>query len=150
MSPPFGPADVLRRPERVMILAWRRGLLPWVVLLSLVAAQALGLMHQVVHAPSAGGMPAAAAAATAAPATAPADRAAAHGHAESWIEALFAGHGDDSTCRLFDPLQPEASWAVTALALPLVLASGFSGLPAAPCFSRRVAPYQARGPPFPR
>lgn len=59
------------------------------VLLAFVLAQALGLMHRVVHAPFVGQ------AVVQAPADAPrAD--------VSWVKALFAGHDHEQGCKLYD------------------------------------------------
>ena len=59
------------------------------VLLAFVLAQALGLMHRIVHAPMLG-------------------QAALHASAEapqaevSWLKALFAGHHSERACDLYD------------------------------------------------
>lgn len=59
------------------------------VLLAFVLAQALGLMHRIVHAPLLG-------------------QAAVHASAEpphvgmSWLKALFAGHDSERGCDLYD------------------------------------------------
>ncbi|MEO8057980.1 MAG: hypothetical protein ABI671_06615 [Burkholderiales bacterium] len=59
------------------------------VLLAFVLAQALGLMHRIVHAPFVG-------------------QAAAHASAEapraemSWLKALFSGHDSERDCHLYD------------------------------------------------
>ena len=114
-----------------------RALLSFVVF-ALVAAQALGLMHRVVHAPYGGARPAALHSA----------QGEAPGHARaSWVEALFAGHADDSSCRLFDPLNHEGAAAVPAVVLPAVLASFFIDFFQGEFLSRWAALYDARGPP---
>lgn len=110
------------------------------VLCALVVAQALGLMHGVLH-----GLPAQAGAATSA-ASAPdasADRA-------TWATDLFAGHADDSTCPLFDPLTPQGAPAVPRVVLPVVLASVFIDCFQGEFLARWAALFDARGPPSPR
>ena len=107
----------------------------WLLLCALVAAQALGLMHRIVHAPHA---------------HLPAQQAVqqAHApHAAGWVAGLFAAHHDESTCRLFDPLNHEAAPSVPAVLLPLVLASFFLDFFQGECLARWAALYDARGPP---
>lgn len=74
----------LRRPT----LRFRRALITS-VLLAFALAQALGLMHRIVHAPFAGH--------GAVQAAAEAPRA-----GVSWLKALFAGHDSERGCDLYD------------------------------------------------
>lgn len=118
----------------------RRWCLAW-VLFALVCAQALGFMHRVAHGPQAA-LPAlhgpAAQAQQESPAPAPA----------GWIEALFAGHGDESGCRLFDAVAPDVLPLPAALAvLSLPVAVGALHWASAVLPRRCAAPFQARGPP---
>lgn len=156
-------------------LSFRRWLLP-ALAFALVAAQALGLMHRVVHGPQA------------AWAAAHGDGLAAgvdghghdhhhhhgehdhddggqafvgavgghdaahaqdhlHGHGHGWIAALFAGHADDTGCRLFDPLNHEGLAALPVLAVPLVFSSFFLDVFQGECLARWAALFDARGPP---
>lgn len=116
----------------------RRSLL-WFLAFALVAAQAIGLMHRVVHGPQA-------------------DIAHAystqhdyaddhHGHDHRGLAALFSGHDDDSTCRLFDPLNHDAPPALPILAMPVVLSSFFLQWAQGEALVRWAALFDARGPP---
>jgi len=120
-------------------MARRRSLL-WLFAFALVAAQALGLMHRLVHGPQAGIALEFAA-----------QRAQAgdfdHDHDPDWLGTLFANHDDDSTCRLFDSIGHGAAPAVPALALPLVLASFFLQWFQGEALVRWAALFDARGPP---
>lgn len=124
----------------------RRWLLGW-VLVALVAAQGLGFMHRVAHAPHADWQPAGAPAH--APG-APGNDAAVHDPA-GWLAALFATHGTDSSCRLYDAVGHDSLPLPPALAAVAVLAAGGE----LPCAATRfiqngTAPFQARGPPVSR
>lgn len=113
----------------------RRGLL-WLAVFALVAAQALGLMHRVVHAPLASVH------------THGHDHAAqAHEDHGNGVAGLFAGHDDDSTCRLFDPLNHDGAPCVPAVVLPAILASFFLDVFQGEFLARWAALYDARGPP---
>ncbi|MFD0667126.1 hypothetical protein ACT80S_05375 [Ramlibacter sp. MAHUQ-53] len=113
--------------------AWAAGLL----LACLLLAQALALVHRVVHV-----APGAAAHSAAPVAAAHADPAAA-----SSLARLFAGHADDAGCRLYDALAhdglPWAAPVAPALAVALALP------PAAPagCVPALATAFDARGPP---
>ena len=107
----------------------RRSLI-WFLLAALVTAQALGLMHKIVHAPHA-----AAQAQTSAPCE------------TNWVHALFSGHSDDSSCRLFDPLNHDGPPTVPVVALPLLLTSFFLDTFAGEFLVRWAALFDARGPP---
>ena len=103
----------------------------------LVAAQALGLMHRIVHAPHA-------------PDGALHDSAhahAGHDHGAHAVQGLFSGHEDDSTCRLFDPLNHDALPALAVLVLPLVLRSCQLQRAHGDFVARWRALFDARGPP---
>ena len=122
-------------------MAGRRALL-WLVACALVFAQAIGLMHSVMHAP--GTMPSAAARAMYVDASnASVDRT-----GQGWLKALFSGHDDDSTCRLFDQLgHGDAAPSVAAVQLPLTVPTflllAFQG----DFVARWAALFDARGPP---
>ncbi|WP_298924337.1 hypothetical protein [uncultured Ramlibacter sp.] len=106
----------------------------WLLVSALVAAQALGLMHRIVHAPHAGSVPVVAV-------------AAGQGHhGAGWVADLFAGH-DESSCRLFDPLTHDGPPSVPALVLPLLLSSYFLDVFQGEFLVRWAALYDARGPP---
>ncbi len=98
---------------------------PWLLALALVAAQALGLMHQVVHAQHD------------------------HGHEQGGIAALFDSHEEGGLeCRLFDPLNHDAPPAITSLVLPVVTAFFFLDRFDGEFLARWAALFDARGPPF--
>ncbi len=109
------------------------------LLAALVLAQALGLMHRSVHLPQAPSQQ-----------QQQADRAVAdaHGHDSHWVAGLFGGHADDSTCRLFDPLNHEAAPAVPLVALPAVAALFFLDAFQGDVVARWSALFDARGPPL--
>lgn len=125
----------------------RRALL-WLTVVALIAAQALGLMHGVTHKPHG---------VTHSP------HGGAHGlharqspgmHADTgerghgWVMRLFAGHDEDSTCRLFDQLgHGDAVPAVPAIELPLVPAAFLLLFFQGEVLARWVALFDARGPP---
>jgi hypothetical protein len=129
----------------------------WLLLaIVLVAAQALGLMHRIVHGPQ---VPAGYEAVAGGHAQDSTDHHHGHGHGHGhdhdhdhgsgsgWIAQLFSGHGDDSTCRLFDPLNHDALPAVPVLALPMVLAPLVFLLLQGGFVARWSALFDARGPP---
>jgi hypothetical protein len=107
------------------------------VVLALLAAQALGLMHRIVHAPH---VQHSAQVQIQAQTLQPA-------HGASWISSLFAGHSDDSTCRLFDPLGHGAPPVAPAVVLPVVLSSFFLDHFQGEFLVRWAALFEARGPP---
>ena len=104
--------------------------------LALVLAQTLGLMHRVTHFAPAGSPPSV--------------HHAQSGAHTGWVDALFAGHGSDTDCRLYDPLNHEGAPAVPALVLPLVLTSFFLALAQGDHVARWAALFDARGPPLSR
>ena len=107
------------------------------VLFAFVLAQALGLMHRIVHAPLVGpGF---------VQASAEAPRA-----DVSWLKALFAGHDSERGCDLYD----QSSHADLACADALVLAlqgpsTGTERLPPGWQLAAQAAGFLARGPPAP-
>ena len=127
-----------------------RRLLPWLLAVTLVAAQLLGMMHRVVHVPHAG---------------VPAEASQAHeghgghdgheaGHlhagpgaeASNALLALFSGH-DESSCRLYDALGVDAAPVpVLALSLPAPVFVRLHFL-LGEFLARRAALFEARGPP---
>jgi hypothetical protein len=118
-------------------MASSRRVFAWLLVSALVAAQALGLMHRTVHLPH--GL---------SHAHSQTQQADAHGHeAGGWVTALFAGHQDDSTCRLFDPLHHDGPPSVPAVVLPLLLSSYFLDAFQGEFLVRWAALFDARGPP---
>lgn len=107
----------------------------FVLVCALLAAQALGLVHGITHAPHAAGAPAGVSAQPSAEAT---------GHG---IAGLFAGHSDERGCRLYDALGHAAPVSLPLLVLPLVLAPALASAPQPGCIARPGAPFDARGPP---
>lgn len=116
----------------------------WLMALTLACvllAQALGLMHGVVHglkAPAAGhpaaGLPAATATV----------RPAAH-----WLGDIFASHQGDNDCRIYDQASHgNAAPPVAALALPVVLPSLAVTIFQGEALARWAALFDARGPPL--
>lgn len=124
--------------RRIAPVAW------WLLAFVLVAAQALGWMHRIVHGPQA---PSGHHQAAEHPAGEPADDHAGHAHATGWMAALFAGHADDSTCRLFDPLNHDSLPAVPVLVLPLAPGMLALRLAHGGFVARWRALFDARGPP---
>lgn len=101
-----------------------RRLVPWLLAFTLVAAQALGLMHRVVHGQHD------------------------HEHGHGGIAALFDSHDEeDAGCRLFDPLNHEGAATVSPLVLPVVLSSFFLNFSQGECLARWATLFDARGPP---
>jgi hypothetical protein len=100
------------------------------VVLALLAAQAIGLMHRIVHAPHVQHV-----------------QSLQLAHGSSWVSCLFAGHADDSTCRLFDPLGHGAPPVAPAVVLPVVLSSFFLDHFQGEFLVRWAALFDARGPP---
>lgn len=119
----------------------RRGLL-WLLAFALVAAQALSLMHRVVHGPQADIAPA-----FAAQQADDEGDSYDHGHDHGWLAALFSGHDDDSTCRLFDALGHHIAPAVAAAALPALLSPISLQWAQGEALVRWAALFDARGPP---
>jgi hypothetical protein len=97
---------------------------PWLLAFALVAAQALGLAHRVVHAQHG------------------------HGHEPGGIASLFDGHDSGSTeCRLFDTVNHDAPLALAAMVLPTVTAFFFLDRFDGEFLARWAALFDARGPP---
>ncbi|AEG92196.1 hypothetical protein Rta_11110 [Ramlibacter tataouinensis TTB310] len=122
---------------------------------ALIGAQALGLMHRLVHGPQAhlahalqGGGGHAHEHPQAHDHEHDDDHAGHHHHdGTGWAAALFAGHDDESTCRLFDPLSHEGLPGVPMLALPLALSTFFLDRFQGDFLVRWAALFDARGPP---
>ena len=138
-------------------VAVRRGLL-WLVLMALVSAQALGLMHRVIHTPLAAlgheaaafHLPDSRAMADANAASHVASHAPGVPHGNGWVASLFTGHTDDSTCRLFDPLNHEAVPTVPCVRPPVISVFFFIDFFQGEFLARWATLYDARGPPSPR
>jgi len=114
-------------------------LLLWWLVLALLVAPALGHMHRIVHGPQA--QTQTSQARVHAPHAQP--QAQAHGVAD-----LFAVHGDDSSCRLFDQLtHSDALPAMPVLALPLLLVPFLFRRLERDIVAREAALFDARGPP---
>lgn len=127
----------------------RRWFLGW-VLSALVAAQALGFMHGVVHAPQAAAWEPADAHSHVDGDAAADHEVAAHDHG-GWVAALFAAHGTDSGCRLYDAVGHDSLPLPPALAAVPVLAAGDILRCVATEFVQSwTAPFHARGPPVSR
>lgn len=115
----------MRLPARIRSLAW-------LLACALVLAQALALMHGVVHGHRYG---------------APAQAAEA-GTKGGWVQALFAAHDDDSTtCKLFDSLGHTAPPSCAVAAVPAVIPPYLLPLMAGEALARWAALFDARGPP---
>lgn len=113
----------------------------WLLVLSLVAAQLLGMMHRISHAPAVGDHRAAIGA-LAATAT---DRPEASG----WLAGLFGAHaGNDASCKLYDAHGQAGAPPVLMLSLPAAeICLLVRAIREAPSFPTR-APFEARAPPF--
>lgn len=124
------------------LLTW---LMPWLLGCALLLAQALGLMHGVVHAPQAGANGKAALASQSAfVATTQADRSGGH-----WVDDIFSSHHGDNDCRLFDQASHgSAAPQLAALALPVVLPPLDVTIFQGEALARWVALFDARGPPL--
>lgn len=109
-----------------------RRVIVWFLLSALVLAQALGLMHRAVHLPHG---------------QAHAQEHTPHEHEHGWVAELFAGHDDDSTCRLFDPLNLEGAACVPTVVLPALAALFFLETLQGDFVARWAALFDARGPP---
>lgn len=125
----------------------RRVFAGW-LLCALVAAQALGLMHRIVHLPHGPWQAHEHAHEYAHEHAHEHAHADAHGHEGlGWVADLFAGHDDDSSCRLFDPLNHEGAACVPAVVLPAVAALFFLETLQGDFVARWAALFDARGPP---
>jgi hypothetical protein len=105
------------------------------VLLAFVLAQALGLLHRIVHAPFVG-------------------QGLVHASAEapqadvSWVKALFAGHDNERACDLYDQSSHADLACGVALTATLELpASGTVHLHPGWQLAAQAAGFLARGPP---
>ncbi|MBC5765895.1 hypothetical protein [Ramlibacter albus] len=107
-------------------MALRRVLALWLAI-ALLAAQSLAFVHGVVHAGK--------------------SQAQASAVSASWATALFAGHDDDSTCRLFDAVGHDAAPVHVALVLPLAIPAFLFAQLQGGCVHRFSALFEARGPP---
>jgi len=121
-----------------------RGLLCWWALwlaLSLLFSQSLGQLHSVKH----GGLVAAAHAAGEHEA-----HNIHHTHDdESFLDLLFASHGNASDCRLYDHLNDgQGMLLIVAAPLPIVLPSRLVAIFAGDALARWAALFEARGPPL--
>jgi hypothetical protein len=103
------------------------------LLFALLAAQTLGLLHRVVHFPHA--------TASLQPTS----------ESRSWAPSLFAAHGDDASCRLFDQLTHGDAAPALAVTAPALVAAFFL-LPffQGEALARWATLFDARGPPLPR
>ncbi|HSH91796.1 MAG TPA: hypothetical protein VK996_17560 [Ramlibacter sp.] len=111
----------------------------WLVLLALLTAQALGLVHRVMH-----GWQPAAVMSMAAHDEAP---AAEHDH-DRWATGLTHGHADDPICLVFDQVtQGGALFALPAIVLPAVAPLLFLRWFQGEALARWAALFEARGPP---
>ena len=122
--------------------------LAWLLACTLLLAQTLGLMHGVVHVPSAH--------------VHSSGHEHHHDHADvvdaadadhgtGWLASLFSSHDGDSDCRLFDQASHgSAAPAMAALCLPMVLSSFVFDLSRSEALARWAALFDARGPPLTR
>lgn len=112
----------------------RRVLLVGLVV-ALLAMQTLGFMHRVAHGPQAG--------LSSHQQAVPQDDG--HGHG---VARLFAGHDDDSSCRVYDQLShSDLIGGACAVALPAVPPSFLILLSLGEAAARWAALFDARGPP---
>jgi hypothetical protein len=122
-----------------------RGNVLWLLAFALVAAQAFGFMHRIVHGPQTALSHEYAAEHPHGPHSAGISHD--HLHASGWLPALFSGHDDDSTCRLFDSLCQDTAPGVPKAATPLVLSSFFLQWAQGEALVRWATLFDARGPP---
>lgn len=141
------PLARLHLPDVVRRVAW--GLL----VLSLVAAQALGQWHRVVHAPGMPGHPAGHAAAEADHVRADEAHASeAHAHhdrtASSWAARLFDVDGHAAACVLYDQLaHADGLPSLPVLWLPPVWVAALTPWEGRWQIAAQAVGYLARGPP---
>lgn len=116
----------------------RRVLLVGLVV-ALLAMQTLGFMHRVAHGPQVG--------LSSHQQAAPQDDG--HGHGVAGLfGGLFAGHDDDSSCRVYDQLShSDLIGGTCAAALPAVPPSFLILLSLGEAAARWAALFDARGPP---
>lgn len=124
------------------LLAW---LMPWLLGCALLLAQALGLMHGVVHAPQASSnVKASVALQSAVTAATQTDRSGTH-----WVDDLFSLHHGDNDCRLYHQASHDGAMPqLAALALPVVLPPSAVGIYEGEALARWAALFDARGPPL--
>ena len=120
-------------------MALRRVLLAWLAF-ALVMAQALGLVHNVVHGPHAEIL------AAAAHDHEEEHEAHRHGHAHGALALLFAGH-DEGACLLLDGLVNDAAPLAGAVVLPLAAPAALLAVLQGGFLARWSALFDARGPP---
>jgi hypothetical protein len=108
----------------------------WLLACALVLSQAIALLHGITHMPRLIG-------------DAPVAHRLAHDASSHWTAALFAGHDDASTCRLFDSLSHTAPPACADLAVPAAIPPYLLPLWAGEALARWAALFDARGPPSP-
>ena len=126
----------------------------WVLLAALLAAQILGLMHRILHAPH-GTAPAAVQGNhahrdhghdhgdTAAGAAASDDAC-----APVWWASLFGEHESAADCRLYDQLTPlDLAALIPAVVLPLFLPAYWLTFFQGEALARHAALFEARAPP---
>lgn len=104
------------------------------MVLALLMAQTLGLVHGVAHSP-----------------VLPAGHVASAQHddpAHGLIDTLFAGHGTDADCRLYDQLSHgDTAACVPAISLPLLLPATLFAYFQGEAVARHAALFEARAPP---
>jgi len=121
--------------------------LAFMLVAALMLAQALGLMHRVVHAPGLHG--------------AHAHQHVhedddehldthAHGKEGAGVRALFAAHDDESTCRLLDAVSTDVAGVQCLLLSVLLPAAQLIRLTHGDFVARWAAMFDARGPPATR
>lgn len=131
------------RPHRLARLRSRAWLAVWLLVAALLAAQALGLVHRVVHG---GKAPAGVAQLAHVHVAAHATHAIDVGDAPT-LAHLFAGHADDAGCRLYDGLAHAGLVLHPLLLLPQALAPPPQAPALTSCSARFIAAFHARGPP---
>ena len=119
------------------------GVMAWVLACTLLLAQTLGLMHGVVHVPSAHVH-------SSGHEHDHADAADAD-HGTGWLASLFSLHDGDSDCRLFDQASHGSTVpALVAVVFPMVLSSFVFDISRGETLARWAALFDARGPPLTR
>ncbi len=115
-----------------------RRVLLWPLLLALLVAQTLGLVHGVAHSPVQQ---------VAHVASAQHDDHA-HDPAHGLIDILFAGHGTDADCRLYDQLSHgDTAACVPAISLPVLLPATLFAYFQGEAVARHAALFESRAPP---
>lgn len=144
------PLHALNQHRQAQGLGWLRMPRGWTALLLgllLVAVQTLGLLHSVVHAP--GSQTAQLLDVGTAPvATGVTDVKDARGGS---LLHLFSGHQNSADCRLYDVLsQGDLATSTPVMLVPLALPVALSWAPVHTVCARRIAFFDARGPPLSR